>query len=39
MDLTEFYVSIVPTLLNLGTIQGSNSSRLTNCYYGQGKCQ
>ena len=39
MDLTEFYASIVPTLPNLGTIQGSNSSRLTNCYYGQGKCQ
>ena len=39
MDLTEFYASIVPTLPNLGTIQGSNSSRLTSCYYGQGKCQ
>ena len=39
MDLTEFYASIVPTLPNMGTIQGSNSSRLTSCYYGQGKCQ
>ncbi len=39
MDLTEFYASIVPTLPNVGTIQGSNASRLTTCYYGQGKCQ
>ena len=39
MDLTEFYAAIVPTLPNVGTIQGSNASRLTTCYYGQGKCQ
>lgn len=39
MDLTEFYASIVPTLPNPGAIQGNNSSRLTTCYYGQGKCQ
>ncbi|TMW79123.1 conjugal transfer protein TraN [Thauera sp. UPWRP] len=39
MDLTEFYASIVPTLPNVGTIQGSNAARLTTCYYGQGKCQ
>jgi conjugal transfer mating pair stabilization protein TraN len=39
MDLSEFYASIVPTLPNVGTIQGSNASRLTACYYGQGRCQ
>jgi len=39
MDLSEFYASIVPTLPSVGTIQGSNASRLTTCYYGQGKCQ
>ena len=39
MDLTEFYTSLVPTLPNVGTIQGSSASRLTTCYYGQGKCQ
>lgn len=39
MDLTEFYASIVPTLPNAGALQGSNAARLTNCYYGQGKCQ
>ena len=39
MDLTEFYASIVPTLPNVGTIQGSNAARLTTCYYGQGRCQ
>ncbi|MBN9421561.1 MAG: conjugal transfer protein TraN [Candidatus Accumulibacter sp. 66-26] len=38
MDLSEFYASIVPTLPSVGTIQGSNASRLTTCYYGQGKC-
>ena len=39
MDLTEFYASIVPTLPNVGTLQGSSASRVPNCYYGQGKCQ
>ncbi|MEF8736243.1 MAG: type-F conjugative transfer system mating-pair stabilization protein TraN [Candidatus Accumulibacter necessarius] len=39
MDLSEFYASIVPTLPSVGTIQGSNASRLTTCYYGQGRCQ
>ena len=39
MDLSEFYASIVPTLPSVGTIQGSNASRLTTCYYGQWKCQ
>jgi hypothetical protein len=39
MDLTEFYASIVPTLPNVGAIQGSNAARLTTCYYGQGRCQ
>ena len=39
MDLTEFYASIVPTLPNASAIQGSNATRLTTCYYGQGKCQ
>ena len=39
MDLTEFYASIVPTLPNVGTLQGSSTSRVPNCYYGQGKCQ
>ena len=36
MDLSEFYASMVPTLPSVGTIQGSNASRLTTCYYGQG---
>jgi conjugal transfer mating pair stabilization protein TraN len=39
MDLTEFYASIVPTLPNVGTLQGGSASRLPTCYYGQGKCQ
>jgi len=39
MDLTEFYASIVPSLPNVNALQGSNASRLTTCYYGQGKCQ
>lgn len=39
MDLSEFYASIVPTLPNVGSLQGSNASRLSTCYYGQGKCQ
>jgi len=39
MDLSEFYASIVPTLPNVNALQGSNAARLSNCYYGQGKCQ
>lgn len=39
MDLTEFYASIVPTLPNVGSLQSNNASRVTSCYYGQGKCQ
>jgi conjugal transfer mating pair stabilization protein TraN len=39
MDLTEFYASIVPALPNLGAIQTGNSSKVPNCYYGQGRCQ
>lgn len=39
MDLTEFYASIVPTLPNVGALQGGAASRAPNCYYGQGKCQ
>jgi conjugal transfer mating pair stabilization protein TraN len=39
MDLTEFYASLVPTLPNLTTLQGSGASRIPTCYYGQGRCQ
>lgn len=39
MDLTEFYASIVPTLPNVGSLQGNSAARVTSCYYGQGKCQ
>ena len=39
MDLTEFYASIVPTLPNVGSLQSNSASRVTSCYYGQGKCQ
>jgi conjugal transfer mating pair stabilization protein TraN len=39
MDLTEFYASLVPTLPNVATLQGSNAARLPTCYYGQGRCQ
>ena len=39
MDLSEFYASIVPTLPNLSTLQGSNASRIPACYFGQGRCQ
>lgn len=39
MDLTEFYASIVPKLPNVGAIQGGNTARASNCYYGEGKCQ
>ncbi|HMO48071.1 MAG TPA: type-F conjugative transfer system mating-pair stabilization protein TraN [Rubrivivax sp.] len=38
MDLSDFYASLVPTLPNVGTLQGSNASRVPACYYGQGKC-
>lgn len=38
MDLSEFYASIVPTLPNVGAMQGSNAGRVGSCYYGQGKC-
>ncbi|WP_136415855.1 type-F conjugative transfer system mating-pair stabilization protein TraN [Herbaspirillum sp. ST 5-3] len=38
MDLTEFYASIVPTMPNVGNIQSTNAARLSNCYYGKGKC-
>ena len=38
MDLTEFYASIVPTMPNAGNIQSTNAARLSNCYYGKGKC-
>ncbi|UEC01783.1 type-F conjugative transfer system mating-pair stabilization protein TraN [Burkholderia vietnamiensis] len=39
MDLTEFYASIVPNLPNVGAIQGGNTVRASDCYYGQGRCQ
>lgn len=39
MDLSEFYASIVPNHPNLGAIQGGNSAKVPNCYYGQGRCQ
>jgi len=39
MDLSEFYASIVPTLPNVGALQGNAATRAPNCYYGQGKCQ
>ena len=39
MDLTEFYASIVPTLPNVGALQGRANTKASNCYYGQGKCQ
>ena len=38
-DPSELSPPTVPTLPSVGTIQGSNASRLTTCYYGQGKCQ
>lgn len=38
MDLSAFYASIVPTLPNVGAMQGSNAGRVSTCYYGQGKC-
>ncbi len=39
MDLTEFYASLVPTLPNVGALQGNSAGRIPTCYYGQGKCQ
>ena len=39
MDLTEFYAAIVPNLPNVGNLQSTDAGRLSNCYYGQGKCQ
>jgi len=39
MDLSEFYASIVPNHPDLGAIQGGNSAKVPNCYYGQGRCQ
>jgi conjugal transfer mating pair stabilization protein TraN len=39
MDLTEFYASIVPNLPNVNAISTNNAARISNCYYGQGRCQ
>ena len=39
MDLSEFYASLVPTLPNVGALQGISASRIPTCYYGQGRCQ
>ena len=39
MDLSEFYASIVPNLPNVNTIRTNNAGRVSNCYYGQGRCQ
>lgn len=39
MDLTEFYASIVPTMPNVGAMQGGAVGRAANCYYGEGRCQ
>lgn len=38
MDLSEFYASLSPTVPNLTTLQGSNTTKASTCYYGQGKC-
>ena len=38
MDLTEFYASLVAKSPNLTSIQNNNASKVTTCYYGQGKC-
>lgn len=38
MDLSEFYASLVPTMPNVGGLQGQSASRVPSCYYGQGKC-
>ncbi|MCW5632013.1 MAG: type-F conjugative transfer system mating-pair stabilization protein TraN [Rubrivivax sp.] len=39
MDLSEFYASLVPTLPNVGALQGTSAGRVPTCYYGQGRCQ
>jgi conjugal transfer mating pair stabilization protein TraN len=39
MDLSEFYASIVPNLPDVNTIRTNNTGRVSNCYYGQGRCQ
>lgn len=39
MDLSEFYASIMPNLPNVNAIQSNNAGRISNCYYGQGRCQ
>lgn len=39
MDLSEFYASIQPTLPNVEAIRDANAGQITDCYYGQGKCQ
>lgn len=39
MNLSEFYASIVPNLPNVNAIQSNNAGRISNCYYGQGRCQ
>ena len=39
MDLSEFYASIVPNLPTVNTIRTNNAGRVSNCYYGQGRCQ
>ena len=38
MDLREFYASLVPTLPDVGALQGRNATLAADCYYGQGKC-
>jgi conjugal transfer mating pair stabilization protein TraN len=39
MDLSEFYASIVPNVPNVNAIRTNNAGRVSNCYYGQGRCQ
>jgi len=39
MDLSEFYASIQPTLPDIEAIRDANAGQITDCYYGQGKCQ
>jgi conjugal transfer mating pair stabilization protein TraN len=39
MDLSAFYASLVPTLPDVGKLQGDSASRIPACYYGQGRCQ
>lgn len=38
MNLSEFYASIVSKAPNVPSIQNNNASKLTTCYFGQGKC-